>query len=232
MAHRLAARPNMPHVEFETSTIVQTVRRDQGGDPRGGSFSVPNAAAKLGVRSASRDHMRVRQPRATATVARLCAAANREARPDQDHACARRAGRRPGAVLGWRVGAGVAGVLDEVQIDHTVVDVIVVDERHRLPIGRPYVTVAIDVCSRCILDLVVTLEAPSALSVGLCLAHAVTDKRPGLERLEVECDWPMAGKPRQVDVANASEFKSEAVRGEQHAIHLRAGRPANRTSAG
>jgi len=33
----------------------------------------------------------------------------------------------------------VAGVLERVQIDHTPADVIVVDERHRLPIGRPYV---------------------------------------------------------------------------------------------
>ena len=51
-------------------------------------------------------------------------------------------------------------------MDHTPVDVIVVDERHRLPIGRPYVTVAIDVASRCVVGLVVTLEAPSATSVG------------------------------------------------------------------
>lgn len=36
----------------------------------------------------------------------------------------------------------------QVQIDHTVVDLVVVDERHRLPIGRPYVTVGIDVFSR------------------------------------------------------------------------------------
>jgi putative transposase len=56
-----------------------------------------------------------------------------------------------------------------VQIDHTVVDVIVVDEQHRRPIGRPYVTAAIDVFSRCLGGLVVTLEAPSALSAGLCL---------------------------------------------------------------
>jgi hypothetical protein len=30
--------------------------------------------------------------------------------------------------------------LEQGQIDHTVVDVMVVDERHRLPIGRPYIT--------------------------------------------------------------------------------------------
>ena len=66
----------------------------------------------------------------------------------------------------------VESILDQVQIDHTVMDLIVVDDRDRQPIGRPYLTVAIDVCSRCLVGMVVTLEPPSAVSVGLCLAHA------------------------------------------------------------
>lgn len=90
----------------------------------------------------------------------------------------------------------MTGVLEQVQIDHTVVDLIVVDERHRLPIGRPYVTAEIGVFSRCIVGLVVTLEAP-ALSAGLCLAHLVTDKRAWLERLGVEVAWPMGARPRR-----------------------------------
>jgi hypothetical protein len=40
------------------------------------------------------------------------------------------------------------------------------------------------VCNRYVVALVVTLEALSALSVGLCLAHMVTDKQTWLERLE------------------------------------------------
>lgn len=116
----------------------------------------------------------------------------------------------------------VTGVLEQVQIDHTVVDLIVVDERHRLPIGRPYVTVAIDVFSRSIVGLVVTLEAPSALSVGLCLANMVTDKRAWVERLGIEVDWPMAGKPGELFLDNATEFKSEALRRgcQEHGITL------------
>jgi putative transposase len=112
--------------------------------------------------------------------------------------------------------------LDQVQIDHTVIDLIIVDERDRQPIGRPYLTVAIDVYSRCILGMVVTLEAPSAVSVGLCLAHVVCDKRPWLELLGSEVDWPMSGKPKQLYVDNAAEFKSEALhRGcEQHGVKL------------
>src|SRR3546814_6016134 len=112
--------------------------------------------------------------------------------------------------------------LEQVQIDHTPADVIVVDERHRLPIGRPYVTAAIDVASRCVVGLVVTLNAPSATSAGLCLAHMVVDKRVWLERLEVDAVWPMSGKPRELYLDNASEFHSEALRRgcEQHGIEL------------
>lgn len=78
----------------------------------------------------------------------------------------------------------VEAILNQVQIDHTVIDLIMVDDRERRPIGRPYLTVAIDVCSRCQVGMVVTLEPPSAMSVGLCLAHAAGARRPWLERLE------------------------------------------------
>lgn len=117
----------------------------------------------------------------------------------------------------------VDDVLERVQVDHTPVDVIVVEEQHRLPVGRPYLTAAIDVCSRCIVGLVVTLEAPSATSVGLCLAHMVTGKQAWLERIGAEATWPMSGKPRELYLDNAAEFKSEALRRgcEQHGITLR-----------
>lgn len=116
----------------------------------------------------------------------------------------------------------ISGVLEQVQVDHTPVDVIVVDERHRLPIGRPYLTVAIDVATRCVVGLVVTLEAPSATSVGLCLAHTATDKQAWLERLGVQATWQMSGKPAELYVDNAAEFKSEALRRGclQHGIEL------------
>ncbi len=40
--------------------------------------------------------------------------------------------------------------LDLVQVDHTPIDLILVDPFNREPIGRPWLTVAIDVQSRCI----------------------------------------------------------------------------------
>ena len=113
--------------------------------------------------------------------------------------------------------------LDQVQIDHTVIDLIIVDDVNRQPIGRPYLTVAIDVYSRCLVGMVVTLEAPSATSVGLCLALVVCDKRSWLEQLNLgDVSWSMSGKPKSLYLDNAPEFKSEALRRgcAQHSIQL------------
>jgi len=112
--------------------------------------------------------------------------------------------------------------LDLVQVDHTPVDLILVDPTGREPIGRPWLTVAIDVHSRCIAGFHVTLDAPSAVSVGLCLTHVAMDKAPWLALREVEADWPIQGKPRRVGVDNGSEFHSEAFeRGcDQHGIGI------------
>ncbi len=114
-----------------------------------------------------------------------------------------------------------AAPLDVVQVDHSPVDVIVVDEVAREPIGRPYLTLAIDTFTRCIVGMLLTLEAPSATSVGLCLAHMVSDKSGWLVRLGLtDMTWPMHGKPTWIYLDNAPEFYSEALkRGcEQHGI--------------
>jgi putative transposase len=101
--------------------------------------------------------------------------------------------------------------LDVVQIDHTLVDVIIVDPVERLPIGRPYVTFAIDIYSRCIAGFILSLEAPSAVSVGLCLTHIAMDKAPWLAMLEINAAWPIHGKPNIIHVDNGSDFHSNAL---------------------
>lgn len=100
--------------------------------------------------------------------------------------------------------------LDWLQIDHTPVDLIIVDPIDRLPIGRPWITVAIDVFSRCIAGFHLSLEAPSSTSVGLCLTMVATDKSPWLQERDIEAHWPIVGKPQRLGVDNASEFHSAA----------------------
>ena len=57
--------------------------------------------------------------------------------------------------------------LEVVQIDHTPVDVIAVDEMHRRPIGRPWLTLAIDINTRMVVGFLLSLDPPSATSMAL-----------------------------------------------------------------
>ena len=102
--------------------------------------------------------------------------------------------------------------LDLLQIDHTLVDVIVVDREHRLAIGRTWLTLAIDIATRSVVGFSVSLEAPSALSISLVLTHAVLPKAVWLADRELQnLDWPMSGLPHRIHVDNAQEFHSEAL---------------------
>lgn len=101
--------------------------------------------------------------------------------------------------------------LDVIQIDHTKVDVMVVDEATRESIGRPYITVAIDVYSRMIYGFYITLEAPSFFSVGQCLLNAILPKDDFLKKYNISGEYPVYGLPQVVMMDNAKEFHSNSL---------------------
>lgn len=109
-----------------------------------------------------------------------------------------------------------------VQIDHTKVDVIVVDEAHRLPIGRPYLTLAIDVATKMVTGFLMTLDPPGASSAGLCIAHAVMCKEHWLAKRDILAEWPIYGKMAKIHVDNAKEFRGNMLTRacQQHGIIL------------
>jgi putative transposase len=113
--------------------------------------------------------------------------------------------------------------MDVLQIDHTPVDVIVVDQQKRLPIGRPWLTLAIDVKTRMVAGFHISLWSPSTLSLSLVLCQAVLPKTSWLADRELQTlDWPVHGLPRTIHVDNAKEFHAEAlVRGcQEYGIRL------------
>lgn len=115
--------------------------------------------------------------------------------------------------------------LDVCQIDHTPTDINFVEvvEGGGTFIGRAFLTVLIDVATRCILGFCLTLEKPSALSVALCLAQAICSKDEWLVARGIEHRWPMFGRPRQLVTDSAKEFKGDAFkRGcEDYGIRIR-----------
>ncbi|WP_132279694.1 Mu transposase C-terminal domain-containing protein [Neorhizobium sp. JUb45] len=102
--------------------------------------------------------------------------------------------------------------LQIVQVDHTKADIFVVDEETRLPIGRPWLTLAMDVCSRMVTGFYLAMDAPSRLSTSLCLLHSVFDKSPWLRERELIEPWPVAGLPETLHVDNGSDFRSRAFK--------------------
>ena len=102
--------------------------------------------------------------------------------------------------------------LSLVQIDHTLVDVIVVDSVTRKPIQRPWLTLAIDVFSRCVAGFHLSLDPPSATSVALCISHAALAKDRWLAERGIKEEWPVQGVPERMHLDNAKEFRSEALR--------------------
>jgi putative transposase len=97
-----------------------------------------------------------------------------------------------------------------VQMDHTKVDVTVVDPITRLPIGRPTLTLAIDVATRMAMGFHLSLDPPSLTAVALCLTHAVMDKTSWLAARGIEAEWPAQGIPRVIHVDNGAEFHALA----------------------
>jgi putative transposase len=113
--------------------------------------------------------------------------------------------------------------LEVVQIDHTALDVLVVDELERQPLGRrPWLTLAIDVASRLVTGFHVSLERPSSLTVALVLTQAVLPKEGWLSDRQLALSWPAAGLPEALHLDNAAEFKAEALeRGtREYGVHL------------
>ena len=116
---------------------------------------------------------------------------------------------RFGAVYGEFPGADYP--LSVVQIDHTKVDVELVDDIEKRPIGRPNITIALDVFSRAVLGYFVSFENSSLLTTGLCLEHAMFPKDDWLESLNIKHSWPVWGKPVCLHLDNAMEFRSHGL---------------------
>ena len=98
------------------------------------------------------------------------------------------------------------------QIDHTMADLVVVDDIHRLPIGRPWITVAGDVYSRMVAGVIASFDSPCTASVARCVAQAVLPKEELLLRLGIEAEWPVWGWPTMVHMDNAGEFRGNTLR--------------------
>jgi len=110
--------------------------------------------------------------------------------------------------------------LEIVQIDHTPLDVMIVDDVNRLAIGRPTITLAIDVFSRMVTGFYISLEKPNTLLTGCCITHSVLDKKKWLTDHKIDGQWPVYGLIDTIHTDNGKEFHAKALKRACEKYHI------------
>lgn len=103
-------------------------------------------------------------------------------------------------------------ILERVEIDHTPLDLFLIDEKTKLPLGRPTLTVILDHFSRMLLGYYISFQNPSTAAVMGALRHAILPKKPVnvvLPNLKIEHEWPCYGIPDVMVLDNGLEFHSK-----------------------
>jgi putative transposase len=96
--------------------------------------------------------------------------------------------------------------LERVEIDHTPSDLIVIDDRDDLPLGRLTLTYCLDMATRYPLGYYLGFEPPSYLTAMECLHHAICPKGDVPERYGTEREWLAYGIPATLVIDNGKEF--------------------------
>jgi putative transposase len=97
-------------------------------------------------------------------------------------------------------------ILERVEIDHTMLDVFLVDEEDRLPIGRPTLTYALDTYSGFPFGLYVGFEPASYRTVQHCLLHGILPKGDTRMLYGTQHPWSAFGLPETLVIDNGKEF--------------------------
>lgn len=100
------------------------------------------------------------------------------------------------------------------QTDHTMVDLLLRAEHDRsIIVGRPWVTLIIDIYSRVILGYYISMFPPSLISVQQSLGMAALPKKMGYFVSDLDyVEYPYYGLPQIVLMDNAKEFRCLTLR--------------------
>ena len=96
--------------------------------------------------------------------------------------------------------------LERVEIDHTRSDLVVIDDRDDLPLGRMTLTYCLDTATRYPLGYYLGFEPPSYLTVMECLHHAIRPKEDVCKQYGTEHEWLAFGLPATLVIDNGREF--------------------------
>jgi putative transposase len=94
--------------------------------------------------------------------------------------------------------------------DHSRVDVLLVDSEGEL-VGRPWLTIAIDIASGCVMGFHLGEEAPNPQVVMLALRHAILPKQYSGE-YELQNQWQTYGLPQHFYTNHGISVQSDHLK--------------------
>ncbi|MFX1384219.1 MAG: TnsA endonuclease N-terminal domain-containing protein [Promethearchaeota archaeon] len=120
-----------------------------------------------------------------------------------------REGRYPGAII---------------QMDHTILDIWIIDSFIKQPLGRPWLTIGIDVFSRAIWGYFLSLNAPSQETVTNSILNGLSSKKQLIDwkifqayqakegNNPEEFSYDCGGFPAIIQVDNGMDFRASSVK--------------------
>ncbi|WP_374314126.1 hypothetical protein [Dongia sp.] len=112
----------------------------------------------------------------------------------------------------YKKGVVTDRILERVEVDHTLLDIIVKCHHTGVILGRPTLTVAIDHRSRAVLGIYLGFEVPSSMSVAHCLHHAFSPKTYVKSAYpKIKNEWFCYGLPESLVFDNGLDFLSAAI---------------------
>ncbi|WP_461536022.1 Mu transposase C-terminal domain-containing protein [Spongorhabdus nitratireducens] len=134
---------------------------------------------------------------------------NRVAKLTPYEKAASRHGKRKAGIEYDEVGSGVKTerVMERVAVDHTRLDLFVIDKETSIPLGRPWLTLAVDEYSRSIVGAYISFRDPDFIVLIKLIRNILEEKTYIKEKYPfIENDWACYGCPELFVFDNGKEF--------------------------
>lgn len=102
--------------------------------------------------------------------------------------------------------------MEEVEIDHCILNVLIIDKTYGIVIGRVWLTLAFDRATAMPVGYYLSIAPPSYRSIMMCLRSTMRPKTGLRERFpELLHDWDAFGVPETIIVDNGKDFRGLAL---------------------
>jgi putative transposase len=195
---------DMPRLKAEVEAVIESAIRDKYYVRE--AVTIDDVVCEIAVRIEEENRSRAAHEKLKApsrrTVARRISALDMRRRFEARHGP--RAAKREFSQYGATEYPHIP--LERVEIDHTLIDLIVIDDEDNLPLGRLTLTYCLDMATRYPLGYYMGFEPPSYLTVMECLHHAIRPKESTREKYGTENEWIAYGIPATLVIDNGKEF--------------------------